>query len=351
MKNIQLKPVIIGLLITGLFACKNNSEQTTTSRGGTMEVDYMVVKPQGVSHSIQVSGSLLPAETAMVSAQASGKVVGIFFDEGQNVTKGQLLVKLDAREWLAQQKLLEAELETAQNDYNRKKELAEIQGVSAADLENAALRLSTIKAGKTEVDVKIDYASIHAPFSGIIGLRSISEGAYLAPGSAVAQLVQVDPIKLEFNVPEKYASQISVGQQVNFTITGSRNIFSGTVYATEPAISPGSRSLKVRAKVPNPKKELIPGAFADITIRLDSIPDGLMVPTDAIVPRLNEQLVYKIENGKVTEVEVLTGIRKEHTIQIESGLSPNDTIMVSGLLQARNGMPVRAGNEIKIESL
>lgn len=316
-----------------------------------MEVDYVVVRPMGVANNISVSGTLLPAEIAMLSAQSAGKVIEIHFTEGQKVNKGELLVRLDSREWLAQQKLLEAELATAEKDLERKQGLADIQGVSIAAVDDAVLKVSSIKAAKTEIDVKLDYATIRAPFSGTIGLRDVSEGAYLAPGAAVAQLVQTDPIKLEFNVPEKYASQIAVGQKVAFTISGSLNTYSGTVYATEPAISANSRTLKIRAKVPNKNGELIPGAFAEISLGLDSIPDGLMIPTDAIVPRLNAQLVYKVVNGEAQEAEIVTGIRKSHTIQAISGLSANDTIMISGLLQVRSGMPVKAGNEFSLESL
>lgn len=342
----------MSLIIAGLSACKEKNGNGNANRGGgVMEVDYVVVHPMGVANNISISGTLLPAETAMLSAQAAGKVIEIHFQEGQKVNKGQLLVRLDSREWTAQQKLLEAELATAEKDLERKEGLAEIQGVSVAAVDDAILKVSTIKAAKTEIDVKLDYATIRAPFSGTIGLRNVSEGAYLAPGTAVAQLVQTDPIKLEFNVPEKYASQIAIGQKVTFTIAGSRDTYSGKVYATEPAISANSRTLKIRAEVPNKKGALIPGAFAEISLGLDSISDGLMIPTDAIVPRLNEQLVYKVVNGKAQEAEILTGIRKSHTIQAVSGLSANDTIMISGLLQVRSGMPVKAGNEFSLESL
>ncbi len=342
----------MSLVIAAFSACKEKNGSNIGNRaGGVMEVDYVVVHPMGVANNINISGTLLPAETAMLSAQAAGKVIEIHFKEGQKVNKGQLLVRLDSREWLAQQKLLEAELATAQKDLERKQGLAEIQGVSVAAIDDATLKISSIKAAKTEIDVKLDYASIRAPFSGTIGLRNVSEGAYLAPGGAVAQLVQTDPLKLEFNVPEKYASQIAVGQKVIFSIAGNRDKFSGTVYATEPAISANSRTLKVRATVPNKNGELMPGAFAEISLGLDSISDGLMIPTDAIVPRLNEQLVYKVVNGKAQEAEIVTGIRKSHTIQAISGLSANDTIMISGLLQVRSGLPVKAGNEFTLEAL
>lgn len=340
-------------LLSIAFAACDNADATQNGRrgGGVMEADYVVVKPVGVSNELSLSGSLMPAESAMLSAQASGKVIEIYFEEGQKVEKGQTLVKLDSREWLSQQNQLKAELATAEKDLERKQSLADIQGVSAAALDDAKLKVATIKASKEEIDVKLDYATIRAPFGGTIGLRSVSVGAYLSAGDPVAQLVKLHPLKMEFSVPEKYASDISVGQNVSFTVSGKRDQFNGSVYATEPAINEATRALKVRAEVPNKEGLLIPGAFADISISLDSVPDGLMIPTDAIVPKLNEQLVYKFVNGKAQEVQVVTGIRKTSTIQIVDGLSANDTVMVSSLLQVRDGMPIKAGNEIKLESL
>ena len=342
----------ISLLAIAFASCDNTEETQSKGRGGgVMEADYVVVKPTEVSNEISLSGTLMPAESAMLSAQASGKIIEIFFEEGQKVSKGQVLVRLDSREWLTQQNQLKTELETAEKDLERKESLADIQGVSAAAIDDARLKVATIKASKAEIDVKLDYATIRAPFAGTIGLRNVSVGAYLSSGSPVAQLVKLDPLKIEFSVPEKYASQIAIGQIVTFEISGNRTQYQGTVYAAEPAISQDTRALRVRAKVPNEKNTLIPGAFADISLSLDSIPDGLMIPTDAIVPKLNEQLVYKIANGKAQEVQVVPGIRKTSTIQIIKGISANDSIMVSGLLQVRNGMPVKAGNEINLESL
>ncbi len=342
----------ISLFAIVFSACDNADATQNDRRGGdVMEADYVVVKPTGVSSEISLSGSLMPAESAMLSAQASGKVIEIFFDEGQKVDKGQVLVRLDSREWLSQQNQLKAELATAEKDLERKQSLVDIQGVSAAAIDDAKLRVATIKASKEEIDVKLDYSTIRAPFSGTIGLRSVSVGAYLSAGAPVAQLVKLHPLKLEFSVPEKYAADIAVGQNVSFTISGNRNTFTGTVYAAEPAINESTRALRVRARVPNEKGLLIPGAFTDISISLDSIPNGLMIPTDAIVPKLNNQMVYKFENGKAKEVQVVPGIRKTSTIQIIEGLSANDTVMISGLLQVRNGMAIKAGNELTLESL
>lgn len=335
-----------------LLSCGGGNPDIVSPRDtGVMVVDYAVVQPTGVANVINIPGSLLATESAMLSAQSSGKVTEILFEEGEAVQKGQILVRLDDRALRAQQKMLDAQVKTAEKDLGRKQQLADIQGVSASDIDDANLKVSDIQAQKDEIDVQIDHTTIRAPFSGIIGLRSVSVGAYLAAGDPVAQLVKRDPLKLEFDVPEKYATQVKEGQSVRFMLDGSRQIFEAKVYAAAAAINASTRALRVRAKAPNKDGKLIPGAFADVTISLDSIPDGLMIPTDAIVPKLNDQLVFQIQNGKVHEAPVHTGIRKTSTVQIVKGLQAGDTIMVSGLLQAREGLPVKPGKEITLESL
>ncbi len=351
--NTKTFKIGIGSLIALLLmACGDDKPNITSPLdNGVMVVDYAVVKPTVVSNVLNISGTLLATESAMLSAQSAGKVTDILFEEGEAVQKGQILVRLDDRALRAQQKMLEAQVKTAQKDLDRKQQLADIQGVSASDIDDANLKVSDIQAQKDEIDVQIDHTTIRAPFSGIIGLRSVSVGAYLASGDPVAQLVKRDPLKLEFDVPEKYATQVKVGQVVRFTLDGSQEIFDAKVYAAASAINASTRALSVRAKAANRDGKLIPGAFANITISLDSIPDGLLIPTDAIVPKLNDQMVFQIKDGTVHEVPVQTGIRKTSTVQITKGLQAGDTIMISGLLQAREGLSVKAGKKITLESL
>lgn len=352
MKNKTFKLILGSLFALLIVACGDeNPNITSPLDNGVMVVDYAVARPVGVANELNIPGTLMATESAMLSAQSPGKVTDILFEEGQAVEKGQILVRLDDRALRAQQKMLDAQVKTAEKDLERKKKLADIQGVSVSEIDDAKLKVSDIEAQKAEIDVQIDHTTIRAPFSGIIGLRSVSVGAYLAAGDPVAELVKRDPLKLEFNVPEKYATQIKTGQSVKFTLDGSRETFTAKVYAAASAINASTRALSVRAKAPNKDGGLIPGAFANVIISLDSIPDGLMIPTDAIVPKLNDQTVYQIKNGKVQETAVETGIRKTATIQITKGLQPGDTVMVSGLLQARQSLPVKAGKEINTETL
>jgi len=313
-------------------------------------VDYVVVKAEPLVNNIEVTGSLLPGESAQLTTQTAGKVQQILFEEGQEVRKGQVLLKLDDREWNAQLQRLRAELETAEKDLNRKSQLAEVQGISEADLEAAQLRVQTLEANMEETEVRLSYSTIVAPFSGRIGLRNVSPGSYISAGTAVALLVQDDPIKLQFEVPERYASKVSPGQGLQFNANNRPEPFEASVYAAEPMVNTASRSLRVRAKADNKKRELIPGSFADITFTLDSLKDALMVPTEAIIPELNNQLVFLIENGKAERVKVRTGVRLPRRIQVTDGLQAGDSVIVTGLLQVKPGMAVAGDKQVEVES-
>jgi len=345
--------LLLAALGFALLGCSKKAESigNGVAPSQVMQADYVVVSPQAVANKISVTGTLMPAESAMLSAQTSGLVKTISFKEGERVAKGQLLVRLDDRQWLAQQQKLAAQLQTAQRDLERKKQLAEIKGISQAEVDDAALLVASIEADKQELDVMIEYSVIRAPFNGQIGLRSGSPGAYLSAGDPVARLVQMDQLKLEFNVPERYATQVRKGQAVVFAISGDDATYQGTVYATEPAISETTRALRIRALVPNRNGQLIAGAFAEVNLTLDNIPAALLLPAEAVVPQLNDQVVYQIKGGVIKQVPVKLGIQFPRLVEVVHGLSAGDTIMVAGLLQAKDGLPVQAGQEMFVEKM
>lgn len=350
MKKVLLLPCFATLLFS-LNSCEESAPAVGNGAAAkeVMQADYVVIRPTPVANEINLTGTLMPAESAMLGAQTAGLVKEIHFEEGQWVRQGQLLLQLDDRQWQAQGRKLEAQLKTARTDLARKKQLLDIQGISQTAVDEAALAVASLEADLEELNVRIDYATIRAPFNGLVGLRSVSPGSYLSAGDPVARLVQTNPLKLEFNVPERYADQVRGGQRVRFTLAENDETYAATVYATEAAISESTRALRIRARVPNEGGKLIAGAFAEVNLTLDSIPNALLVPTEAVVPQLNDQVVYQISQGMIREVKVEPGIRLPRHVQIESGLDAGDTIMVSGLLQARDGLPVAPAAEISVE--
>jgi membrane fusion protein (multidrug efflux system) len=181
---------------------------------------------------------------------------------------------------------------------------------------------------------------IKAPFSGTVGLRQVSEGAYVTPGQRIATLTRTQPVKIEFSVPERFAGSVKKGSRIQFTIEGNSESLEAAVYAVEPRIDPLTRALTVRALYPNRRNELNPGSFARVEFNLSHMENALTVPAQAIVPELGGNKVFVYRSGVAREVKVAIGIRTSNAVQILDGLATGDTVITTGILQVREGMPV-----------
>jgi membrane fusion protein (multidrug efflux system) len=205
----------------------------------------------------------------------------------------------------------------------------------------ATNQLQALKADAEVLKVQIARCSITAPFNGVLGLRNISEGSYITPQQVVTSIQQLNPVKIDFSIPERYASLIKTGSLINFKIEGSTENFQGTVFAFEPGIDVSSRSLKIRARANNPSNKLKPGAFAKIELVLDKNANALMVPTQAIVPILKGQQVFISKNRKAEAIAVETGLRSESQVQILSGLAAGDSVIITGLMGLKPGASLK----------
>ncbi|MGY6560885.1 MAG: efflux RND transporter periplasmic adaptor subunit [Luteibaculaceae bacterium] len=327
-----------------LVSCDDGSDKNKSNGPAApraLSVDAVVVENSFIENKINAVGSLLPFEQVVVKSEVAGRVVELNFAEGSTVKKGDILVRLNADELEAERKKLKVELSLAEKELYRRKELIKLKGISQEELDVAENRVEFVKADIALNESRLDKTRIVAPFSGQIGLRSISMGAYLSPDSEVAVLRQVDKLKLEFSVPEIYSNKLEVGQVVHFKVSGYNREFNGEVYAVEPGIDVATRSLKVRAVVPNQSSRLLPGSFANVVLVLEGIKDAKMLPTNSLVPEMSSQSVWLVKDGKVTKQMVSTGIRTESEIQITEGLSVGDTVLTTGILQAREGSKVK----------
>jgi membrane fusion protein (multidrug efflux system) len=303
--------------------------------GGPIPVRVMVVKDTVLNNNIDVTGTIDANEKVNLVSEAAGKITGIYFKEDSYVKKGQLLVKVYNQD-------LQASL--AQNNYNialakqneyRNSILLKKEAISQQEYDISLTSLNTLKAQADVVKAQIAKTEIRAPFSGIIGLRSVSPGGYLSPNTAIATLVNMDPAKVTFSVPEKYQAYIKPGSKISFTVASSMDDFKATVYAIEPSIDVTSRTITVRAKAPNPKGLLKAGGFAKINLALDQIPKAIMLPTEAITPDIKGDKVYIYKNGTAVPRPVTTDLRTDTKIQITSGLKPGDSVVVSAIMQMR----------------
>jgi membrane fusion protein, multidrug efflux system len=225
---------------------------------------------------------------------------------------------------------------------SRRARLLAIGGVSQEEFDQIRNEVGVLRADVQRIDAQIARTEIRAPFSGTIGLRAVSPGSFLSPQSPVATLRQTDPVKLDFDVPERYAGRVAVGDVVVFRVQGSTAEYRATAYALEPGISAETRTLRVRARGANPGGALRPGSFAQVSLTLQRISDALMVPTTAIVSAQDRTLVYVIRDGKAEPRPVETGVRTADRVQLVSGVAPGDSVITAGVQSLRPGAPVRA---------
>ena len=187
---------------------------------------------------------------------------------------------------------------------------------------------------------QIDKTEIRAPFRGFIGLKYVSEGSYISTNRRIANLIDMNPIKIEFSVPEKYAGKVQVNDRITFTVQGREQTYDARVFAIEPRLDPFTRTMTMRAVTPNPTGELIPGSFAQVKLIIEENENAIMIPTHALIPELGGQKVFLYKNGVAEPVAVETGMRTEQVIQVTHGLQPGDTLITSGMLQLRLGLAV-----------
>jgi membrane fusion protein (multidrug efflux system) len=305
-----------------------------------MTVNGIIVAPQPLDNIVNSSGTVLASESVDLAAEASGIVASIRFTEGTHVRKGDLLVKLNDDDLQAQLKKVELQIQLATDQADRQKQLLESNNTSKEQYEIAMNTLATLKADRENLVASIRKREIRSPFDGIVGLRYVSEGSYVSSSTRIASVQKINPLKVDFAVPEKYAGKVRKGDVVRFESDETNTRFTGTVYAVEPEIDPTTRTVQIRALCENRGEAIYPGGYVHVELRLKQTGGALMIPTQSIVPVLKGQTVLVRRNGVVAAVPVRTGVRTSSAIQVTEGLSAGDTVLTTGLLQVRPGMPV-----------
>jgi membrane fusion protein (multidrug efflux system) len=366
LKNMKIKYILYTLLIVGFasliyYRITKNKEQAAMGggpggkggggssgkgpggKGGMppMRVNGIVIQPQSFANNLSVTGSIEANEQIEVRSEISGLVRSISFEEGSTVTKGQVLLKIDDSELRAQLAQTQTKQSLASENERRANLLLKKEAISREEYDVARADLKSAQAQTQLIQAQLAKTTIRAPFSGRIGLRSISVGGYLSPQTVVANLVNLNPVKVTFSIPEKYSNQVKVNTPVTFTIAGSDKKFAANVYAIEPGIETATRTLQLRARAENPDGSLLPGSFANIELPLSVNNKALLVPSEAIVPVQNGKKVFISQNGKAKEAKVETGARTEKDVLITSGLTAGDTVLTTGIMTLKEGSPVK----------
>jgi membrane fusion protein (multidrug efflux system) len=336
--------IVIGFILSFIFiSCKSEKKDNAAAAGGgkkgkgggPVQAEAFIVRSKPLSENLEIPGTLMPFEVTEIRPEISGRVVALNIPEGGFVQKGALLVKIFDGDLQAQLKKLQVQLEIAKKTAERQKELLKINGISQQDYDLSELQVSNLNADIDLTKVSISKTEIRAPFAGRIGLRNISNGAYISPTTLLTTISQVNQLKMEFTVPEKYSEYMHKGRQVGFTVAGTDTKFSATVLATESNIEATTRTLRVRAVVKGQHKLLVPGAFAKVALQLGRNDRSLIVPTQAVIPQARNKSVIVYKGGKPQFEVVTTGIRDSSYVQVLDGVKEGDTVITTGLLAIR----------------
>ncbi|MGK6351533.1 efflux RND transporter periplasmic adaptor subunit [Parapedobacter sp. DT-150] len=315
---------------------------TSAAPGAVMEVNGIVVTPRTFANTITLSGSIEPNEQVQIRSEVSGVLKELAFSEGAMVKKGQLLLRIDDSELQAQLMQAQTSEKLAEDNENRARLLLEKEAISQQEYDVAHADHESAKAQTALIRAQIAKTKVYAPFSGKIGLRSISQGEYLTPTTVVANLLSINPVKILFSVPEKYSSQIKIGQELTFNVSGSETDYRASIYAVEPGVDAATRTISIRAVAENPGEQLFPGSFARIELSLNRITDAILVPTESVIPVQNGKQVFLLKNGVATATDVEAENRTSTAVLITDGVSIGDTVLISGIMSLKDGMAVRA---------
>ena len=347
----KIKKIIYALLVIAFVSFiayrvvsnKNKTEESKKfgDKKAPVAVNGIVLKTATFDNTLSLTGSIEANEQIEIRSEVSGIVEGIYFQEGSNVSKGQVLFKVNDLELKAQLRQASTKEGLTAENQRRSKLLLEKEAISQEEFDVSRADNASAQAQSQLIKAQIAKTSVKAPFSGKIGLRSISPGTYITPSILVAKLVNTGKLKITFSIPEKYASQVKSGSKIDFKVSGSTKVYSAKIYAIEPEVEIATRTLQVRAIADNSDGKLFPGTFADIQLSLNLIKDAIVVPSESIIPIKDGKKVFIFNNGKAKEVMVDATTRTDASILILSGLKAGDTLITSGVMSLKNESPVK----------
>jgi len=346
MKIKTISITLITLTLVGLIGYRITKNSAESEKGGgkgdkkpPMMVDAIVVSETNFANTISLSGSIEANENVEIRSEVSGIVEKIYFTEGTNVSKGQVLLKVNDIELRAQLSQAQTRQSLASENERRAKLLLQKEAISQEEYDIASAEFRSLKAQTQLIQAQIAKTSIRAPFSGKIGLRNISPGTYVTPTTLITKLVSANQVKISFSIPEKYASEVENNSPIQFTIPNNSEKFTAKIYAIEPEIETSTR--KIRAIAENPNGKLLAGTFATIELPLKNIKGAIQIPSEAVVPVQDGKVVYIANNGKAKEVKIETIIRTDKNVIVTQGVKSGDTILTSGVMALKDEADIK----------
>ncbi len=336
--------IVILIIISSKFIFfpkkEDNSLINKKNNKGPVAVNYFVVHTTNFDNNVFTNGKIVSLNQIDIVSEVNGKVTAIYFKEGEIVNKGSVLLKLNDADLQAQLLKIKTQIQLSELKLNRLNKLFEINGISQEELDIQKNELSLLKSDQAYVLAQLAKTTIIAPFTGVVGLKNISEGSYVNTSTSIVSLVQLNPLYIEFSVPEKYNFILKKGILIKFLTESNTDTCEATVYAIEPKIDEATKTIKARAMYEG-SKQLYPGAFVKVFANLKDIQNTIMIPTQCVIPTLKGQKVFVVKNRMSVEVMVKLGVRTDEKVQIIEGLQPFDTVITTGLLGLKKDMNLK----------
>jgi len=327
--------VLVLLLVRILSGTGSKKTEAAAVLKPVVPVEVYIARDTSMVYQLSTIGSLRANESVEIVSEISKKVIKVSLKEGSFVNRGDLLFKLDDAEIVTRiNKLVIDEKLAATNEAREKAQLAK-GGISQEHYDETQNHLNIIRAEIEILKVELAKTEIRAPFAGKIGLRNVSEGALLNPQMVLASLQDISMIKVDFSVPERYASDLKQGAWITFTTDYSTRIYKAVIEAVEPDVSEDTRTIPVRAVTVNTDLSLVPGATARVELDLKALVKKLFLPSAALIPSIKGYNVYLMKSGKAALQPVQTGIRTRLYVEVTDGLQKGDTVVVTNLLRIK----------------
>lgn len=337
-------------LMIFLHACASRANEpiaaasTAVAAAPGIPADGHVVTAGEVKQLLEITGTLAANQEVMISSELTKKVVNVPVKEGNVVAKGTLLFQLDDADLQAQLERLRQQEKLAALNENRLKDLIAHDAASQQDYDQAATNLAVLKAEIRALQTTIDKTRIRAPFTGRIGIIRTYPGALVSPSTPLATMVDDAQVKVEFSIPEKYATLVAPGKQQTFSVEGDSTAYKATVISKESFVDQATRTLMVRAIASNAQHKLVVGQSARLSIALRTSGDALQIPSQSLMPSSQGYSVFVLKNGKAQATPVVVGQRDANNVQITSGLQAGDTVITSNQLRLTPNTDVRIVN-------
>ncbi len=334
--KIRILPAIILPIVVACSEKKDTFKQTAQA---PPIVDVVVARLRDLSADLELNGSIVANEFVQLMPETSGRLIYLNVPEGKIVGKGTVIARINDADLQAQLKKSEVQLEIAELSEQRLRKLLAVNGVNQADYDLALNQVNSLKADMEITRALIEKTVVTAPFTGRVGLRQISNGAFVTTSTIIATMQETNQLKVDFNVPEEYIEYVKIGSTVDVAVDkGDGTLIQARIVATEPQVDVTSRNITVRGVLS--KNSVSPGSFAKVYLRMGEVRKRIQIPSNSIIPEAKAKKVILVRKGLAEMVEVETGVRQSSLIEISKGISPGDTVVVSGVLFARPGRPV-----------